>query len=82
MKTHNDGPSNPKGAPTQPNRSASDAARVRSEGNKDANKQAPAKLPATGDSPKSGVDMSARNRSGSDGARPGAAHKDSDRKPK
>lgn len=59
MKTHNDRPANHKGSPTQPNRSGSDQNKSSAATDKDGKHAAPAKLPATGDSPKAGIEVRA-----------------------
>lgn len=59
MKTHNDRPSNHKGAPTPPNRGPSDPIRLSPTGAKDAKPPTPAKPIPTSNTPKSAVDVRA-----------------------
>ena len=88
MKTYNDRPANQKGSPTQTNRSGSDQSKGSAASNKDGKHAAPAKLPATGDSPKSGIDVRAGGAASPAVAKPpgqvdaksGSARTDADRK--
>ena len=88
MKTHNDRPANQKGSPTQANRSGFDQSKSSAATDKDGKHAAPAKLPATGDSAKPGIDVRAGGAASPGVAKPpvhvdaksGSARTDADRK--
>ena len=88
MKTHTDSTANQKGSPTQAHRSGSDASMSSTGTDKDSKHAGPAKLPATGDAPKAGIDVRAGGGSPAVGkpaadaeAKPGSARSDAGRKP-
>ena len=77
MKTHNDRPSNHKGAPAQPNRSASDPIRLGASGDKEAKPaNASTKPSGSGDAPKSAVDARAGGAAGAEERQPARGHRE------
>lgn len=71
MKTHNDRPSNHKGAPTPPNRGPSDPIRLSPTGAKDAKPPTPGKPIPANDTTRSAVDVRAGGAASPSVAKPG-----------